>query len=99
VNALHLGLGRDAAQSIGDIAERLNLSRRRVERDLESLVLSGVPVVACERGVYIAQTAQEVRAYADSLRGRIGAVQARISSLERAAAAMEAYQGELWPAA
>jgi hypothetical protein len=33
--------------------------------------------------VYVATTPAEARAYADSLRGRIAAVQGRISALER----------------
>jgi hypothetical protein len=75
--------GRDKAKPIGEIAEQSNRSRRRVERDLEAIVLSGIPVIACERGVYVATTPAEARAYADSLRGRIAAVQGRISALER----------------
>ena len=90
--------GRDNAKSIGDLAEQSNRSRRRVERDLEAIVLSGIPVVACERGVYLATTSSEVRAYAESLRGRISAVQARISALERAADRMDAPR-TLWDAA
>lgn len=79
----HLGLGADNARPIGDIAEALKLDRRTVEQRLEGLVKSGVPVIASHRGVYLAQTPSEARAYAESLRGRIVAVQARISALER----------------
>ena len=79
----HIGKGRDAARSIGSLCEATGRARRAVERDLEALVLSGVPLVASDRGVYIATSPQEARAYAQSLRGRIVAVQARISALER----------------
>ena len=75
--------GRDKAKSIGEIAESARISRRKAEKTLESLVLSGIPIVACEAGVYVATSAAEARAYADSLRGRISAVQGRISALER----------------
>ena len=80
---LGLGRGRDAARSIGDIAEERDVPRRQVERELEEAVRMGLPVVACERGVYLATSPSEARAYAQSLRGRIVAVQARISALER----------------
>ena len=90
--------GRDKARSIGAISEASNVSRRKVERALEDLVQSGIPIVACEDGVYIASTPAEARAYAQSPRGRISAVQARISALERWADAQEAPLS-LWDAA
>lgn len=81
--------GRENAKSIGEIAEAARVHRRKTEKTLESLVLSGIPIIACENGVYLATSAAEVRAYAESLRGRIAAVQGRISALERAAERME----------
>ena len=97
---LGLGRGRDAAKSIGEFAETFGVSRRQVEQELQDAVQSGLPVVACERGVYLAQTPAEARAYAESLRGRIVAVQARISALERWADEQESglIQTELWAA-
>ena len=95
----NLGKGADAAVPIGELAESLNLPRRSVEQMLEGLVQEGVPVVANHKGVYLAQTAQEARAYAQSLRGRIVAVQARISALERWADEQDAHQeGFPWAA-
>jgi hypothetical protein len=97
--AVTIPKGRDAAQSIGALAEASGQSRRAVERKLEEYVLSGVPIIACERGVYIAESAVEVRAYVESLRGRIRAVQGRISALEAAAERMgPARQETLWAA-
>lgn len=91
--------GRDNAKSIGELAESARISRRKCEKTLESLVLSGIPIVACENGVYVTDSPQEARAYAQSLKGRIVAVQARISALERAADAMDrAGQETLWAA-
>ena len=87
----HLGRGADNARPIGDIAESLGKSRRSVEEALEALVQSH-PIVANHKGVYLAQTPAEARAYADSLRGRIVAVQARISALERWADEQESEQ-------
>ena len=89
---LGLGRGRDAARPISDIAESFGVSRRQVERELEDAVKHGLPVIACERGVYLAQTPQEARQYAQSLRGRIVAVQARITALERWADEQESEQ-------
>jgi hypothetical protein len=49
--------------------------------------------------VYVAESAVEVRAYVESLRGRIRAVQGRISALERVAETWEqADQLGLWAA-
>ena len=91
--------GRDAAESISSIAERTGQSRRAVERELERMAHNGVPVIACERGVYLAQTPAEARSYAESLRGRIVAIQGRISALERWAEVEEmSGQGTLWAA-
>ena len=91
-----LNRGRDAAESIGSIAERTGQSRRTVERELERMAQS-LPIVACERGVYLAETPQEARAYAQSLRGRIVAVQARVTALERWAEVEEmSGQETLW---
>ena len=95
---LGIGRGRDAARPISDFAESFGVSRRQVERELEDAVKHGLPVIACERGVYLAETPQEARAYAQSLRGRIVAVQARISALERWADEQDAHQETLWAA-
>lgn len=91
--------GRDRAIPIGELAESARISRRKCEKTLESLVLSGIPIVACEKGIYVTDSPQEARAYAQSLKGRIVAVQARISALERAADAMDRVgQETLWAA-
>ena len=50
--------------------------------------------------MYLAQTPQEARQYAESLRGRIVAVQARITALETWAEIQElSGQATLWEAA
>jgi predicted DNA-binding transcriptional regulator YafY len=97
---LALGRGRDAARSIADIAESFGVSRRQVERELEEAVKGGLPVIACERGVYLAQTPAEARAYADSLDGRIAAIAARSRALRAWADVAElSGQPTLWEAA
>ena len=95
---LGLGRGRDAARSISAIAESFGVSRRQVERELEEAVKNGVPVIACERGVYLASTPQEARAYADSLDGRIAAIAARSRALRAWADEQGVEQETLWAA-
>jgi hypothetical protein len=90
--------GRDAAQSIGALAEASGQSRRAVERKLEEYVLSGVPIIACERGVYISDSADEIDAYADSLEDRIRSQLQRIRALRKAAEARRQPM-TLWEAA
>lgn len=96
----HLGTGRDSARSIGDLAESLGWSRRRVERELERMVIEDhVPVIACSQGVYLASTAAETRTYILSLKGRMSAISARIRALEKWAAEQEQPQPSIWDVA
>jgi hypothetical protein len=81
--------GKDRARPIGELAESLRLQRRRVERDLESIVLSGIPVVACESGVYVTDSPSEAREYAAALKGRIKHIADRAAALERWADAQD----------
>ena len=83
---MNLPRGRERAVAISALAESYGLSRRRVERDLEELVLSGVPVIACSEGVYVADSVEEVERYADQLEARIGSQLRRIRALRRWAA-------------
>ena len=81
--------GADRAESIGALAERLNLSRRQVEQALQSLAASGsYPVIAGPRGVYLASSPDEVDAYASALRARLTHQAHRIRGLRRCARAM-----------
>ena len=96
---LGIGLGRDNARPIGWYAERWNVSRRAVERDLEQAVQNGIPVIACEAGVYVATSPQEAREYASALKGRIKHIADRAAALERWADREDAKgQGTLWAA-
>ena len=67
----HLGLGAENARSISDIAESLHINRRRAEIEIRALVDSNVPIIACERGVYLETDPDAVDAYADALEARI----------------------------
>lgn len=83
---MNLPRGKDRAVPIGLLAESYGLSRRRVERDLEELVLAGLPIVSCPAGVYVADSAEEVERYAAQLEARIGSQLRRIRALRRWAA-------------
>ena len=52
---VNLPRGRDRAQSLGSLAERLNLSRRTMEKAVEFLRLQGRPVASCAQGVYVGE--------------------------------------------
>jgi biotin operon repressor len=91
--------GADGAQSISELAERLNLSRRQVEVALQELASSGsYPLIAGPRGVYLASSADEVDAYADALRARLTHQALRIRGLRKCARAMR-QPLTLWDAA
>ena len=91
--------GRDKAIPIGELAESARISRRKCEKTLETLVLSGIPIVASERGIYVASSPQEAREYADSLDGRIGAIAARSRALRAWDERQEQSGPTLWDAA
>lgn len=89
----------DGAQSIGELAERLQLTRRQVEQALQQLASSGsYPIVAGPRGVYLASSPDEVESYAAALRARLVHQAHRIRGLRRCARAMrgQPQQIELW---
>ena len=85
----NLKWGADKAQSIGELAERLDLSRRQVEVALQKLSTSGAyPIIAGPRGVYLSDSADEIDAYADALRARLEHQAARIKGLRDCARRM-----------
>jgi len=68
--ALHLNRGRDAAVTIGQLQERLGVSRRIVERSIESLRRDGVPICSGPDGIWLTTDAAELRAQYRALRAR-----------------------------
>ena len=52
---VNLPRGRDRAQSLGSLAERLGWSRRTVEAAVQECRLSGRPVASCAQGVYVGE--------------------------------------------
>jgi len=67
---VNLRYGRDAARTIGDIAEDMGISRRAVEKAVESMRLAGVPVVTGSDGAWLSVDPQELADAAERLRSR-----------------------------
>lgn len=86
----HLNRGADAAVSIGTLCERTGRPRRAVERELEEMAHSGVPIISGAAGVWLATSAAEAREQADRLDHRAAAIHARAAALRRWADAQEA---------
>lgn len=68
--ATHLWWGRDRAVTISQIAEDMEVSRRAVEQAIETLRLTGSPIISCAQGIYLSTDAQELDAAVDALRRR-----------------------------
>jgi DNA-binding transcriptional ArsR family regulator len=100
---VNLGRGRDHAESIGSLAERLRMPHRATERALQAIADAGVhPLVADGSGVYLATSEAELTAYLGSLRHRALEIFRRYRGVKRARSAMRAAQYSqetLWPAA
>lgn len=65
-----LGSGRDNAEPIGALSERLKLTRRQVEQAVQVLRVDGIPVASGSDGVWLGD-AQDMAATAAILRGRL----------------------------
>ena len=67
---MNIPLGRDNAITYGELAERLNVPRRSVEKAVRDMRLNGIPVVTGNEGAWIATSPQEAREAASRLRAR-----------------------------
>ena len=67
---LVLPAGRDRAESIGHIAERLDWPRRVVEQAITDLRLAGKPICSGSEGVWVSSSPREVADQAHRLRER-----------------------------
>ena len=65
-----LSWGRDGAQSIGSLQEAMGVSRRIVERAVESLRAGGAPICTGPDGVWLSVDQQELLQQVDALRRR-----------------------------
>lgn len=88
--ALHLNRGRDAAVTIGELQERLGVNRRIVERSIEELRALGKPICSDASGIWIADTADEVRACADRLNRRLVTQYRTVRAMRQTAQRMRA---------
>jgi biotin operon repressor len=67
---VHLSWGKDRAVTIGTLQEQLGVSRRAVEKAIESMRLEGVPVCTGSEGAWLSTDARELYAHAARLRSR-----------------------------
>lgn len=65
-----LNRGRDNAESIGSLAERLRLTRRQVEQAVTDLRRAGHPVASGAEGIWLGDAVDMEQTYR-TLRGRI----------------------------
>lgn len=95
--AVNLRYGRDKARTIGEIAEDMGISRRTVEKAVEQMRLEGAPVISGSEGIWLTDSAEELRDAYRRLRARYihQAIGAR--ALLRTAQRYEKHrQTELW---
>jgi biotin operon repressor len=86
-----LGAGRDNAEPIGALAERLQLTRREVEQAVQTLRLDGIPVASGNEGVWIGDAA-DMAATALILRGRLITQYRTLRAVRATTARLKAYQ-------
>ena len=65
----HLGTGRDAAVTYGELSERTGMVRRELEEAVRLARLDGEPIIS-GRGLWLAESAAEALVMADRLRER-----------------------------
>ena len=100
-----LPAGRDRAESIGSLAERLGWPRRKVERALRELRLAGKPVCTGDagdhKGVWVTTDPDELRRSADELlEEHIAPIRHTHDAMYATAAGMgKVKQATLWEAA
>src|SRR5439155_15965097 len=90
---VNLEWGADHAETIGELAEELNVSRRQVEAAVESLRRSGAPICTGSRGVWLSQDAEELLANYRALRARALRQLANLRGLQRTARSISSLKG------
>ena len=98
---VNLGRGRDRAESLGSLQERLNGPRRSLEQAVTDLRRAGHPVASGSEGIWLGDSKDMEQTYRQ-LRHRIvsqsvtaWAVRSTLRRMRHA----EVQQDELWPAA
>lgn len=87
----HLPRGKDAALSIGALAEKMKRPRREVEQAVQALRVSGFAVASGSEGVWIG-SAKDMRATAAMLIHRIGIQRKTLDAVEATARRLEGTQ-------
>jgi hypothetical protein len=90
-----IGASAAEARTIGHIAEHAGVSRREVEAAIQAARLDGHPIVSGDRGVHLAQSAQEARSAANALRRRYITQAIVARAMRRAARRMAAAEAQL----
>lgn len=91
-----LHVGRDAAVTLSDIAERLNLSRRAVEAAVEALRRGGTPVCSGSEGIWLTDSPDELIDQYRRLRRRALTQLRNLRAMQRTAARMRGFEQLRW---
>jgi len=89
---VRLMYGRDRPRTLSALAEQLGTSRRIVEKAVEELALSGVPIVTGAEGAYLTQDPAELEQAALALRSRALTIMRRARALRLTARRHERVQ-------
>lgn len=97
---MNIPRGRDNAITYGELADRLNVPRRSVEKAVREMRLNGIPIVTGNDGAWVATSPQEAREAAERLRSRGIHIYEAAAALDRWADVAElSGQPTLWEAA
>ena len=66
----HLGTGRDAAVTYGELSERTGMVRRELEEAVRLARLDGEPIISGSEGLWLSDSSEEVLRAAERLRER-----------------------------
>lgn len=85
---------RMAPATIADLALMIHCSRREVEEAVESLRLSGEPIIAGNDGLRLTENPDELAAYVEARRRRAVSIYLGTRALRRTAARMREVRDE-----
>lgn len=81
---------------LGLLANALGTSRRSVEEAVESLRLSGQPIIGGNEGIRLSDSSSEVRSYAQDRRRRLVSISKGTRALLHTARRMDGPQTKFW---
>jgi thiamine pyrophosphate-dependent acetolactate synthase large subunit-like protein len=82
--------GRDRARTLSALAEQMRVSRRVIEAAVEAARREGAPICSDGSGLWLAQTAEEVRECADRLNRRLVTQYRTVRAMRQTAQRMRA---------